>query len=148
MPNQPALLRLGVSALYANDRASADDRALAATIMGSVGKVVTVPTEADIDIATAISGSGPAYFYLLIDMLGLDEKAARILATETAVGAAALAAHSDETMDELIAQVRSPGGTTAAALDCLEQQGVRDIFAAALTAARDKATELADEAGQ
>jgi len=155
MPNQPALLRLGVSALYANDRASSGDRELAATIMGSVGTVVTVPTEADIDIATAISGSGPAYFYLLIDMLvktastlGLDEEAAHTLATETAVGAAALAANSDETMDELIARVRSPGGTTATALDCLEQQGVRDIFAAALTAARDKATELADEAGQ
>ena len=155
MPNQPALMRLGVSALYANDRVSAGDRELAATIMGSVGKVVTVTAEADIDIATAISGSGPAYFYLLIDMLvktantlGLDEEAARTLATETAVGAVALAANSDETMDELIARVRSPGGTTAAALDCLEQQDVRDIFAAALTAARDKATELADEAGQ
>ena len=155
MPNQPALLRLGVSALYANEEASAADRELAATIMGSVGKVLTVPTEVDVDVATAISGSGPAYFYLLIDMLaktaktlGLDEAVARTLATETAVGAAALAANSDETMDELIARVRSPGGTTAAALDCLEQQDVRDIFAAALTAARDKATQLADEAGQ
>jgi len=155
MPNQPALLRLGVSALYANEEASAADRELAATIMGSVGKVVTVPTEVDVDVATAISGSGPAYFYLLIDMLaktaktlGLDEAAARTLAIETAVGAAALAANSDETMDELIARVRSPGGTTAAALDCLEQQDVRDIFATALTAARDKATQLADEAGQ
>ena len=155
MPNQPALLRLGVSALYANEEASAADRELAATIMGSVGKVVTVPTEDDVDVATAISGSGPAYFYLLIDMLaktaktlGLDEAAAHTLAIETAVGAAALAANSDETMDELIARVRSPGGTTATALDCLEQQDVRDIFAAALTAARDKATQLADEAGQ
>lgn len=155
MPNQPALLRLGVSALYANEQTSAVDRELAATIMGSVGKVVTVPTEADIDVATAISGSGPAYFYLLIDMLvktaktlGLDETAAFALATETAVGAAALAVNSDATMDELIARVRSPGGTTAAALDCLEQQDVRDIFATALTAARDKATQLADEAGQ
>jgi len=155
MPNQPALLRLGVSALYANEEASAADRELAATIMGSVGKVLTVPTEVDVDVATAISGSGPAYFYLLIDMLaktaktlGLDEAVARTLATETAVGAAALAANSDETMDELIARVRSPGGTTAAALDCLEQQDVRDIFATALTAARDKATQLADEAGQ
>jgi len=152
MPNQPALLRLGVSALYANEEASAGDRELAATIMGSVGKVVTVPTEED---TTAISGSGPAYFYLLIDMLaktaktlGLDEAAARTLATETAVGAAALATNSDETMDELIARVRSPGGTTAAALDYLEQQDVRDIFAAALTAARNKAAQLADEAGQ
>ncbi len=155
MPNQPALLRLGVSALYANEEVSAGDRELASTIMESVGKVVTVPTEEDIDVATAISGSGPAYFYLLIDMLaktaktlGLDEAVARTLATETAVGAAALATNGDETMDELIARVRSPGGTTAAALDCLEQQDVRDIFAAALTAARDKATQLADEAGQ
>ena len=155
MPNQPALLRLGVSALYANEQASEGDRELAATIMGSVGKVVTVPTEADIDVATAISGSGPAYFYLLIDMLvktaktlTLDASAPFALATETAVSAAALAVNSDETMAELIARVRSPGGTTAAALDCLEQQDVRDIFAAALTAARDKATQLADEAGQ
>jgi len=155
MPNQPALLRLGVSALFANDRVSADDRELAATIMTSVGKVVSVPMEADIDAATAISGSGPAYFYLLIDMLvttaktlGLDEQTARALAIETAVGAAALAADSDEKMDELITRVRSPGGTTAAALDSLERQDVRDIFATAMTAARDRATELADEAGQ
>ena len=96
MPNQPALLRLGVSALFANDRVSTSDREVATTIMKSVGKVVPVSTEADIDAATAISGSGPAYFYLLIDMLvknserlGLNEQAARTLAIETAVGAAA-----------------------------------------------------------
>ena len=155
MPNQPALLRLGVSALFANDRVSTGDRELATTIMKSVGKVVPVSTEADIDAATAISGSGPAYFYLLIDMLvkisetlGLNEQAARTLAIETAVGAAALAANSDEKIDELISRVRSPGGTTAAALDSLEQQNVRGIFATAITAARDRATELADEAGQ
>ena len=153
MPNQPALLGLGVSALFANDQVSPGDRELATTIMGSVGKVVSVPTEADIDAATAISGSGPAYFYLLIDMLvstaqslGLDAQAARELAIETAVGATTLAAHSDEKIDELIARVRSPGGTTAAALDSLERQNVRDIFAAAINAARDRATELADEA--
>ena len=155
MPNQPALLRLGVSALFANDQASDDDRRLATMIMSAVGKVVQVATEADIDAVTAISGSGPAYFYLLIDVLvstaknlGLDAQAARTLATETAVGAAALAANSDEAMGQLIARVRSPGGTTAAALDSLEQQGVRDIFATALIAARDRATELADEAGE
>ena len=155
MPNQPALLRLGVSALFANDQVSDDDRRVATTIMSAVGKVVQVATEADIDAVTAISGSGPAYFYLLIDVLvstaknlGLDERAARTLATETAVGAAALAADSDEAIDQLIARVRSPGGTTAAALDSLEQQGVRDIFATALIAARDRATELADEAGK
>jgi pyrroline-5-carboxylate reductase len=153
MPNQPALLGLGASALFANAQASAADRELATTIMGAVGKVVWVADETDIDAVTAISGSGPAYFYLLIDMLietattlGLDATVARTLAVQTAVGAAALAADSDLTMDELIARVRSPGGTTAAALDSLEQQDVRVIFAAALQAARDRAVILADEA--
>lgn len=153
MPNQPALLGLGASALFANAQASAADRELATTIMSAVGKVVWVADETDIDTVTAISGSGPAYFYLLIDMLietattlGLDATVARTLAVQTAVGAAALAADSDLTMDELIARVRSPGGTTAAALDSLEQQDVRVIFAAALQAARDRAVILADEA--
>lgn len=154
MPNQPAFLRKGVSALYANERCNNSDRELATAVMAAVGKVVQVSTEMDIDSVTAISGSGPAYFYLLIDMLaqtaiamGLDAATARTLAVETAVGSAALAADSDTAMDELIARVRSPGGTTAAALDSLEQQDIRAIFSAALTAARDRATELADEAG-
>jgi len=155
MPNQPALLGLGASALFANDKAGAADRELAATIMAAVGKFVWVEDEEDIDTVTAISGSGPAYFYLLIDMLinsatdmGLDNATARTLAIQTAVGAAALAAGSEVNMDELIARVRSPGGTTAAALDSLERQGVRDIFASALQAARDRAVILASEAEQ
>lgn len=155
MPNQPALLGLGASALFANDKARATDRELAAMIMAAVGQIVWVEDEADIDTVTAISGSGPAYFYLLIDMLiktatgmGLDSAAARTLAIQTARGAAALAADSEASMDELIARVRSPGGTTAAALDSLEQQGVRDIFASALQAARDRAVILASEAEQ
>jgi pyrroline-5-carboxylate reductase len=155
MPNQPALLSLGISAIFANDRCSNTDRELASTVMQAVGKVVTVAAEADIDSVTAISGSGPAYFYLLIDMMvqtakamGLDGATARTLAVETAVGAAALAASSEEPMSELIAKVRSPGGTTAAALDSLEEQHVRAIFSAALTAARERANQLADEAGK
>jgi len=153
MPNQPALLNLGVSGLYANERVSSVQQHRASEILGAVGKVVNVPHEADIDAVTAISGSGPAYFYLLIDMLahtaqdlGLDEQVARILAIETATGAAAIAAASAAPMAALIARVRSPGGTTAAALDSLDQQNVRDIFARALTAARDRAIELADNA--
>jgi pyrroline-5-carboxylate reductase len=155
MPNQPAFLSLGVSALFANSNCGSADRELATTVMAAVGKVVHVAAETDIDSVTAISGSGPAYFYLLIDMLvktattmGLDAATARTLAVETAVGAAALAANSDDAMDELIARVRSPGGTTAAALDSLEQQDVRAIFATALTAAKNRATELADEANK
>ena len=153
MPNQPALLRQGISGMYANAAATPEQRAAARNIMSAVGAVITVPNEHDIDAVTAISGSGPAYFYLLIDMLaktgaelGLDENSATQLAVETALGAAMLAQTSGDTMDELIAKVRSPGGTTAAALDCLENNGVRDIFATALAAARDRATELADQA--
>ena len=153
MPNQPALLRLGVSGIFGNDRVNTEQLDRAEQIMAAVGKVVRVTSEADIDAVTAISGSGPAYFFLLIDMLqstasalGLDEQAARTLALETATGAAALAASSNASMDDLIARVRSPGGTTAAALDSLESEDVRAIFARAFTAAKDRAIELADSA--
>jgi len=153
MPNQPALLRQGVSGIFANEQVSDAERARAETIMAAVGRVVRVARETDIDVVTAISGSGPAYFFLLIDMLartaaelGLDEESANILAIDTASGAAALAAASDVPMETLIASVRSPGGTTAAALDSLDQQNIRDIFARALTAARNRAVELADRA--
>ncbi len=151
MPNQPALLRKGVSGIFANDRVNESQLASAEQVMAAVGRVVRVASEADIDAVTAISGSGPAYFFLLIDMLqvtaqelGLDEAAARTLALETATGATALAEASDTSMDELIARVRSPGGTTAAALDSLDAADVRAIFARAFTAARDRAVELAD----
>ena len=153
MPNQPALLGKGVSGVFGNERTSKDQLAMASEIMSAVGSVVTVPREEDIDAVTAVSGSGPAYFYLLIDMmaktgveLGLDDSTANRLAQETALGAATLAQASGESMGTLISRVRSPGGTTAAALDELEARGVRDIFAAALTAARDRATALADAA--
>ena len=155
MPNQPALLRKGVSGIFANEHVTASQLDRAEHIMAAVGAVVRVASEADIDAVTAISGSGPAYFFLLIDMLqntarelGLDDQAARSLALETATGAAALAASSNTTMDELIARVRSPGGTTAAALDSLEAADVRAIFQRALTAARDRAVDLADAASE
>lgn len=153
MPNQPALVGKGTSGLFGNEKSSAGQLTLATEIMLAVGSVEQLARETDIDAVTAVSGSGPAYFYLLIDMmaktgveLGLDAATARTLALETAVGAATLARESGEPMDTLISRVRSPGGTTAAALDALEARGVRDIFAAALTAARDRATELADAA--
>jgi len=155
MPNQPALLRLSASALFATAQANSAERELASKIMQAVGKVVWVDEESDLDAVTAISGSGPAYFYLLIDMLiatacefGLDATIARTLAVQTAVGAAAIAADSEVSMDDLIARVRSPGGTTAAALDSLEHQQLRTVFAAALRAARDRAKAMADEAKQ
>jgi pyrroline-5-carboxylate reductase len=153
MPNQPALLMKGVSGIHANNATTPEQLDAARKIMSAVGPVITVPNESDIDTVTAVSGSGPAYFYLLIDMitktgvdLGLNEESSRYLAIETAAGAALLARASDDSMDDLIARVRSPGGTTAAALDSLEDSGIRDIFSTALTAARDRAIALADAA--
>jgi pyrroline-5-carboxylate reductase len=153
MPNQPSLVRRGVSGLFANQQTSEGEKARAAEIMGAVGSVVWVDSEADIDAVTAVSGSGPAYFFLLIDMLtktavqmGLTEGVAKTLAIETASGAAALAAAETEDMEVLIERVRSPGGTTAAALDSLDSANVRDIFSTAITSARDRANALADEA--
>lgn len=153
MPNQPALLRLGISGLYANERTSKEQRRAASNIISTTGPVIRVPTEADIDTVTAVSGTGPAYFYLLVDMLvkiavdmGLEEEAALALVLETARGAGEMAEQSGESMDTLIARVRSPGGTTAAAFDYLDGTNFRDIFTAAVTAARDRAVDLADQA--
>ncbi|MCK5325971.1 MAG: pyrroline-5-carboxylate reductase [Woeseiaceae bacterium] len=155
MPNQPALLRLGASGLFANQRTSDEQKERATRILAAVGHVVPVASDADIDAVTAISGTGPAYFYLLIDMMiksaqefGLDAQAARILTIETAKGAAAIADAEDETMESLIERVRSPGGTTTAAFDSLDADHVRDIFARAFEAARDRAVVLADDANK
>lgn len=153
MPNQPALLRLGISGLYANDRTTEKQRRAANNIISTTGPVVSVASEDDIDTVTAISGTGPAYFYLLIDMLvsvaqqmGLDHDSALALVLETARGAGEMAEQSGETMDTLIARVRSPGGTTAAAFDYIDGTNFRDIFSAAVIAARDRAKYLADQA--
>ncbi|NND48312.1 MAG: pyrroline-5-carboxylate reductase [Woeseiaceae bacterium] len=153
MPNQAALLRLGISGIYANMRTTKLQLRAASNIISTTGPVIEVPTEADIDTVTAVSGTGPAYFYLLIDMLvkvavelGLDYESAMALVLETARGAGELAEQSGESMDALIARVRSPGGTTAAAFDFLDGTNFRDIFSAAVVAARDRAVELADRA--
>ena len=151
MPNQPALLLQGASGLFANKRTSNEQRDRATEIVSAVGSVVHVPDEDSIDAVTAISGTGPAYFYLLIDMLirsaedfGLDSQAAHKLVMDTANGSAALAAVSGESMTAMIEHVRSPGGTTAAAFEIFDKKNVRDIFAVAFTAARDRAVELAE----
>ena len=149
MPNQPALIDQGVSALISNPKATEHQRSQAEKIMSAVGQVVWLEREALIDAVTAVSGTGPAYFYLLIDIMieaaisfGIDPATARTLAIETARGAASLALAEEEPMKVLIDRVRSPGGTTTAAFEHLEATGVRDILAAAITAARDRATEL------
>ena len=155
MPNQPALLLQGASGMFANALTSSEQRDRATEIMSAVGSVVHVADEDSIDAVTAISGTGPAYFYLLIDMLirsaedfGLDPQVAHKLVMDTAQGSASLAAISGESMDAMIAHVRSPGGTTAAAFEIFDDKNVRDIFAAAFAAARDRAVELAGNSKQ
>ena len=153
MPNQPALVDQGISGMFANDRTDELGRILAEKVMSAVGEVVWVENEDLIDAVTAVSGTGPAYFYLVIDALiqsgirlGLDETRARALAVETARGAATLAAAETESMSSLIERVRSPGGTTKAAFEELDAADVRGIFDAAIAAAKTRSIELAREA--
>ncbi|HLT89634.1 MAG TPA: pyrroline-5-carboxylate reductase [Woeseiaceae bacterium] len=153
MPNQPALVDRGIAALYANPRTGQAGRELAGKVLAAVGSVVWVEDESLLDAVTAVSGTGPAYVYLLIDMMieaavafGIPPDVARRLAIETACGAAELARTGEEPMTALIERVRSPGGTTTAAFEQLEAHDVRGIFARAIAAARDRARELAAEA--
>lgn len=153
MPNQPALIDQGISALYANERVDDAAHATAEKIMSAVGQVLWLDREAGMDAVTAVSGTGPAYFYLLVDIMiesaiqfGIEPDAARVLAVETARGATSLAAAEQESMRALIERVRSPGGTTTAAFELLDAANVRGIFADAITAARDRAAQLAAEA--
>jgi len=153
MPNQPALIGQGISALFANQRTDESGRDMAEKIMTAVGQVVWLDSESKMDAVTAVSGTGPSYFYLLIDCMieaginaGIDPETARTLAVETARGATSLAAAETETMSSLIERVRSPGGTTTAAFELLDAADVRGIFAAAIGAAERRAAELASEA--
>ncbi len=155
MPNRPALVGAGVSALYAEPAIGGGARALATRLVEAVGSVVWVDAEGDLDAVTAVSGSGPAYYFLLMEMLeaaalaeGLAPAVARRLAIDTAVGAAALAQNSADDPPTLRAQVTSKGGTTAAAVAVLEDAGVRAIFARAVAAAARRSRELAEEFGR
>ncbi len=153
MPNQPALIDQGISALIANDRTDDGGRDMAEKIMTAVGQVVWMDDESKMDGVTAVSGTGPSYFYLLIDCMieagikyGIDPETARKLAVETARGATSLASAETESMSSLIERVRSPGGTTTAAFQVLDGADVRGIFEKAMDAAERRAAELAEEA--
>ena len=154
MPNTPALVQSGATALYANQRVNEKQRELAERIMRAVGLTQWLENEPMMDAVTALSGSGPAYFFLIIEALeqagcklGLSEKNSRVLALQTAFGAAKMALESTESSAELRHRVTSPGGTTERAIGILEQGGIRDLFEQALSGARDRAQELADELG-
>lgn len=149
MPNTPATVDQGMAVVSGGIRASAEQVAEAESLMRGTGRVVRVP-ERQQDAATALSGSGPAYVFLVIEAmveagvhLGLPRPTATELAVQTVLGAAALARETGTHPALLREQVTSPGGTTAAALGALEQHGLRAAFLDALTAARDRSRELA-----
>jgi len=154
MPNTPALVGKGATALWANEQVSAVQRSLAEEILAAVGVAIWLADESDMDAVTALSGSGPAYFFLLMEAmqdaaldLGLDADVARQLTYQTALGAAELALNSSASTAELRRQVTSPGGTTEQALNRFEQGGLRTLVKDALSAAQRRSRELAREFG-
>lgn len=154
MPNTPALVGSGITGMFANDNTSEAQRQAADAVMQAVGGTVWVGSEALIDSVTAVSGSGPAYFFLMMECLsatgvelGLSQDAARQLALHTALGAARIALEGDDPPDVLRQKVTSPGGTTERALNIFNEGGMPDLVRAAVTGARDRAQELADELG-
>jgi pyrroline-5-carboxylate reductase len=149
MPNQPATIGAGVSALAASATVDASGRQAAGYIASTTGRAVWLPDEALMDAVTAVSGSGPAYFYLLMEHmeraaidLGLPADLAAALTRETALGAARVVVETNSEPGALRAAVTSPGGTTAAALRVFEQADLAGIVQQALTAARDRSAEL------
>lgn len=154
MPNTPALVGSGASGMYANERVDARGRDQAESILRAVGVTVWVENEALIDVVTALSGSGPAYFFLMMEALeraaveqGLDPKQARLLTLETAFGAAKMALEGGEEPALLRRRVTSPGGTTEAAIHVFEDGGMRRLCQEAVTAAIKRARELGDMFG-
>ena len=154
MPNTPALVRTGATALHANINVSDEQKDLAENILRSVGISLWVDHESELDAVTAVSGSGPAYYFLLMEAmekaaleLGLDEHTARLLIQQTALGAAKIALESDETPGQLRRRVTSPGGTTQQAIETFEEGAFSQLVSKALHAARDRSIEISKELG-
>lgn len=155
MPNTPALVRSGATALIANATASQAQAELAETLLRAVGQTRWLATEQQMDAVTALSGSGPAYFFLIMEALeeagtelGLDRETARLLTLETAIGAARMALEAEETPAELRQRVTSPGGTTEQALNVLENSDLRGALQRAAQAAAARAHELGNLLGE
>ncbi|MHB8354313.1 MAG: pyrroline-5-carboxylate reductase [Burkholderiales bacterium] len=159
MPNTPALIQQGAAGLYAMPQVSQEDRLHAQSLMRAVGSAVWVTREVDLDAVTAVSGSGPAYVFLVMEamlkaarVLGLDQAAASTLVLDTVQGAAMLAKAGPDAPAELRRKVTSPGGTTEAALAVLNAAGLEQIFSQAMQAAAARSAELGDglvrEAGE
>jgi len=150
MPNRPALIGAGITALYAAADVTAEQRLLAEQVMGAAGETVWVGRESDLDVVTALSGSGPAYFFMFAELMmqaaiaqGLEPAAARRLAVGTLHGAGALAHSSDGDLARLRREVTSKGGTTEAALAAFATADLAGIVAKAVQAATQRSRELA-----
>ena len=154
MPNTPALVGAGMTGLYANEQVKPEHREAAERVLEAAGAVVWVPSEGLLDAVTAVSGSGPAYFFLLMEYmaktgtaLGLDAATSRMLTLQTALGAALMAQRSTEPLANLRQNVTSPGGTTEAAINTMLEQGMPEAIESALQAAQQRSIQLAKEFG-
>lgn len=155
MPNTAALVGSGASGMYANTLVTSEQRSEAESILRAVGVAIWVDDESLMDVVTAVSGSGPAYFFLAMEALeeaaieaGLPAPQARLLALETAFGAAKMALEGHEEPALLRRRVTSPGGTTEQAVKVLEERGIRAMFREAVRAAVRRADELAQLFGK
>ena len=154
MPNTPALIGQGMTALFARPGASEADRRAAERVVQTTGEYLWLEEEAQLDAVTALSGSGPAYVFYFIEAMiqagtemGLSRAQAHQLAVGTFVGASALAKEATEPLEVLRARVTSKGGTTHAALVSMEQGGIKAAFIEAMHAARQRASDMGDEFG-
>ena len=152
MPNTPAMLGLGATGLFATENVSDAQRGVVDQLFRGVGQVHWLATEVELDLVTALSGSGPAYFFLFMEALvdgarelGMSLDLARALTLQTALGAARMAQESGRDLAELRRQVTSPKGTTEQGLMVMEREGIRRIAREVLMAARTRAAELARE---
>ena len=155
MPNTPALVKTGATGLHANGFVSEDQKDQTESLLRAVGVTVWVENESELDAVTALSGSGPAYFFLMMEALeeagieaGLSPKTAQLLTQETALGAAKMALESSESAAVLRQRVTSPGGTTERAIEVMESLELRDTFLKAVLAAKQRSVELSDELGE
>ena len=152
MPNTPALVQTGAHGIYASEAVGKQDRELSSQILAATGLTIWLDNEAQIDAVTAVSGSGPAYFFYLMESmiragknLGLEEKVATALTLQTALGAAQMAITSSNSPAELRKNVTSPNGTTQAALEVFDRVQISQNIQAALAAAQKRSQELAQE---
>lgn len=152
MPNTPALVQTGAHGIYASEAVGKQDRELTSQILAATGLTIWLDNEAQIDAVTAVSGSGPAYFFYLMESmiragknLGLEEKVATALTLQTALGAAQMAITSSNSPSELRKNVTSPNGTTQAALEVFDRAQISQNIQAALAAAQKRSQELAQE---